>query len=187
MEKGAIEDRFAFIEFEKLIKKFNIKKIIETGTYYRWSTKKICEFGINVETIELDQNNFNQAQNLLKNINNVKLHLGSSPEILENILNEGEENIMFFLDAHWGKYWPLKDELSVIAKKKIKPIISIHDFYVPDGNGSSKFGYDSYNNQNLDFGYIQECLRLIYGDKYSYHYSDQIECVNSGLIYIYPN
>ncbi len=52
MTQGALEDNFVYLEIQNLINRFNIKKIIETGTYYGWSTKKLAEFGLEVITIE---------------------------------------------------------------------------------------------------------------------------------------
>jgi predicted O-methyltransferase YrrM len=189
MTRGAIEDKFAYEELKKLINKYGITKIIETGTYHGWSTKKLSEFGIPVFSIEVSQENYNIAKkNILEsNIENVNLILGSSSEILNEILHEGEENVLLFLDAHWHNYWPIHDELIVCINKKIKPIIIIHDFFVPDNIGNPKFGFDRYNQQNLDFDYIKEYINKIYDeDGFNYHYTDQIDCVDSGLIYIYP-
>jgi predicted O-methyltransferase YrrM len=190
MTKGALEDFFVKEEFKKLIEKFNIKRIIETGTYHGFSSTVLSEFNIPVQTIEISEDNYNIAKNNLinKNITNVEVILGSSSEILKNIINENENNLMLFLDAHWHHYWPIHDELNVCIDKKIKPVIAIHDFFVPNENGEPKFGFDRYYGQNLDLNYIQEHLDKIYGlNHYSYHYNDKIDCVDSGLIYIYPN
>lgn len=189
MTKGAIEDLNAYNEFKKLINNFKIKKIIETGTYYGWSSIKLSEFGLPVKTIEFSTQNYNIAKNNIeeKKLHNVEVILGSSPNILNEILNDNEKDLLLFLDAHWGNYWPIHDELKVCIEKKIKPVIVIHDFYVPDNNGKAKFGYDSYNGQNLDYKYIEKFLITIYGENgFSYHYTDKIESVDSGLIYIYP-
>lgn len=189
MTRGALEDKFAYQEFTKLIEKFNVKKIIETGTYYGWSSIKLSEFNIPVFTIEYSKENYNIAEKNIneKKINNIKLILGSSPDILKEIIMEGEENLLLFLDAHWYDYWPIHDELRVCIEKKIKPIIVIHDFFVPDGKGSSKFGFDKYKTQNLDFDYIKNHIVELYGENnFEYHYTEHIDTVDSGLIYIYP-
>ena len=52
MTQGALEDNFVYKEFKNLIDKFKIKKIIETGTYFGWSSMKLAEFGVDVITIE---------------------------------------------------------------------------------------------------------------------------------------
>jgi len=188
MTKGALEDRYVYEEFKKLIEKFKIKKIIETGTYHGWSTMKLSEFNLPVTTIELSNENYQIAKNNIeqKNITNVEVLLGSSPNVLNSILNNNEEGLLLFLDAHWHNYWPIHDELNVCINKKIKPIIVIHDFYVPDDNGQAKFGYDSYDGQNLDFEYIKNFMIRIYGeDNFDYYYNERIDSVDSGLIYIH--
>lgn len=188
MTRGALEDLFVYHEFKMLIQNFNIKKIIETGTYYGWSTIKLSEFGLPVKTIEFSEENYNIAKKNIeeKKINNVDIVLGSSPIVLNEIINENEEGILLFLDAHWHNYWPIHDELKVCIEKKIKPVIVIHDFYVPDGNGKAKFGYDSYGGQNLDYQYIEKYLLMIYGENsFDYYYNNKIESVDSGLIYIH--
>jgi predicted O-methyltransferase YrrM len=189
MIKGALEDKFVYDEFKKLINSHKINKIIETGTYHGWSTKKLSEFGVNVFSIEISEENFEIAKKNIseEKINNVEIILGSSPKILEKIIDYNEENLLVFLDAHWHNYWPIHDELNVFIEKKIKPIIIIHDFYVPDENGKPKFGFDRYGEQNLDFKYIESFINKIYNeDGYNFHYNNKIDCVDSGLIYIYP-
>jgi predicted O-methyltransferase YrrM len=188
MVQGALEDNFVYQEFKNLISKFNIKKIIETGTYYGWSTMKLAEFGIDVTTIEYSKENYNIAiDNFSKtNFSNIKGLLGNSPEVLTEILTNEDNDVILFLDAHWYDYWPIHDELRVCIHKKIKPIIIIHDFFVPDENGNPKFGFDKYGEQKLDLEYIKVFLDEIYGENnYDYHYNSQSDNVGQGLIYIY--
>lgn len=200
MKYGALEDEFAQKEIKKLFKDFNIKRIIETGTYFGWSTRFLSEFNVPVDTIEVLYENYSVARKNLQNFENVSLYLGNSPILLNNIINYEEENLLFFLDAHWENYWPLKDELKIIKEKNIKPVICIHDFFVPGGdkiiynkqfvkvsNGlGSKFGYDEYDGIPLNFDFIKEELEQIYNGQYDYHYTSKIQKVDSGIIYIYP-
>jgi predicted O-methyltransferase YrrM len=188
MTQGALEDNFVYQEFKKLINKFNIKKIIETGTYYGWSTVKLAEFGIEVITIESSEDNYNIAnKNFSKtSFSNIRSLLGDSPDILREILSNGDNDIILFLDAHWYNYWPIHDELRVCIEKKIKPVIIIHDFFVPDENGNAKFGFDKYEQQSLDLNYIKSFLNEIYGeDNYEYYYNSKSDNVGQGVIYIY--
>lgn len=188
MTQGALEDNFVYQEFKNLITRFNINKIIETGTYYGWSTMKLAEFGINVITIEYSEKNYNIAVNNFNktNFTNIQPILGSSPDILDKILTSEDNDTILFLDAHWYEYWPIHDELKVCIKKKIKPIIVIHDFFVPDENGNPKFGFDKYGEQSLDFNYIKTFLDEIYGvNNYDYHYNKESDNVGQGVIYIY--
>ena len=188
MIQGALEDNFVYQEFKNLITRFNIKKIIETGTYYGWSTMKLAEFGIDVTTIEYSEENYKIAiDNFSKtNFSNIKGLFGNSPEVLREILTNEDNDVILFLDAHWYDYWPIHDELKVCIDKKIKPVIIIHDFFVPDEYGTPKFGFDRYENQNLDFNYIKSFLDEIYGeDNYDYHYNSESDNVGQGVIYIY--
>lgn len=188
MTQGALEDNFVYREFQNLISRFNIKKIIETGTYYGWSSMKLAEFGLNVTTIESSQENYNIAvDNFSKSrFTNIKAILGSSPDVLKEILTEEDSDTILFLDAHWYEYWPIHDELRVCVEKKITPVIVIHDFFVPDENGNAKFGFDKYGEQSLDFNYIESFLNEIYGENnYDYHYNSESDNVGQGVIYIY--
>jgi hypothetical protein len=201
MEYGAFDDKYAFGEVKKLIEKFKVKRIYETGTYLGWSSSKLSEFDLPVVTIESNSNYLNEIKNNLKYKKNIKIFLGESHEILNLLCTENEENSLFFLDAHWGEELPIFDELNVIKRTK-NPIIIIHDFFVPGGNkkrgkdtngyyivddlSGSKFGFDSYNGITLDFDYIKNKIEEIYPNGYDYHYTSEIDCVDSGLIYIYP-
>lgn len=188
MTQGALEDNFVYLEIQNLINRFNIKKIIETGTYYGWSTKKLAEFGLEVITIESSKKNYDIAVNNLSKLNlyNINTIYGNSPDVLREILKETDNDIILFLDAHWYEYWPIHDELRVCIEKKIKPVIVIHDFFVPDENGNPKFGYDKYGEQSLDFDYIKNFLVEIYGENnYEYHYNSESDNVGQGVIYIY--
>ena len=201
MQYGALEDKFAYKEFKNLISKFNVKKIYETGTYLGWSTIKLSEFNLPVYTIEVNTNYIVESHNNLKNIKNVHVIWGKSPEILDSLCIKNEENSLFFLDAHWNENLPILDELDVIKRTK-NPIIIIHDFFVPGGDkirgkhfdgyaivndlSGSKFGFDSYGDITLNYEYIKDKLDEIYPNGYDYHYTTEIDCVDSGLIYIYP-
>jgi hypothetical protein len=184
MQKGALEDKFAFQELEKLVQEFNIERIIETGTYYGWSTKKISELGLKIDTIEINERFYQEAKDILTQ-ENIKVHLGNSVNILKEIIEEGEKNLLIFIDSHWGEL-PLIQELEVIKNKKIEPVLIIHDFYVPDENGKAKFGYDTYNGVIMNFEFIEKSLNEIYPNGFEYYYTKKIEFCNSGTIYITP-
>jgi hypothetical protein len=183
--KSAYLDQYLLDTTIDLCAKYKLTKFIETGSYHGDTAKIVSRYIRDVHTIENNPELFKISQENLKNCLNVKLHFGSSQEVLKNILSEKEENIFFFLDAHWGIYWPLLDELQVIAEKQIKPVIAIHDFFVPpDG----KFGYDAHPEDGtvLNFSYIEESIEKIYDGKYEYFYNKECSDINSGIIYIYP-
>ena len=169
----------------ELSKKFNIKTFFETGTYHGGTAKIVSNYFDKVITIESNNESYNIALDNLKNINNCSLYLGNSPEIMDQQLKENNNSIFFFLDAHWDDYWPLLDELKIIKNKNLKPVIAIHDFYVPDENGNAKFGFDSYHGCPLNFDYIKFSIEKIYDNNYEFKYSTS-SITNSGVIFVYP-
>jgi predicted O-methyltransferase YrrM len=169
----------------ELSKKFNTNVFLETGTYHGGTAKIISEYFDKVITIESNADYYNTAVDILKDIKNCECYLGSSPDIMNNILKDGDQSVFFFLDAHWENYWPILDELKIIQQKNITPVIAIHDFFVPDENDNAKFGFDHYQSQPLDFKYIEPYITNIYNNGYEIRYSTT-STTNSGVIYIYP-
>lgn len=176
MIKGAFEDKFLQAELYRLIDQFNIDTIIETGTYKGWSTNILAKTGKKVVTIEINPELHNAAKIFNHDHKNIEFYLGSSQEVIERIIpTNSSENILFFLDAHWGEYWPVLDELRIIKEKDLKPVIIIHDFYVPDQYGYPKFGFDRYKNQNLDYIYVKSSMEAIYGNDYLHYCVEESE------------
>ena len=165
--------------------RFELETFFETGTYHGLSSKIVSEYFKNVITVESDEGSYKQAVTNLSEVANCTALHGSSPDIMRSRIKEGDNSIFFFLDAHWDEYWPLLDELQVIRDKKIKPVIAIHDFYVPNGRGGASFGFDSYNGQPLDFSYIKTSIERIYEGEFEIEYSTS-STTNSGVIFIYP-
>lgn len=179
------KDRIAYKKYEWFTDKFKTDTLIETGTFWGESSIVFSKFHTNVITCEIDAININLAianfkrngfseesisytktynLKVFKFVNsnkNIWLIKGSSELVLETIflgeLNYNFETpFTFFLDAHWDTYWPLIDELRLIGDFKLSDSkIIIHDFKVP---GFDDWGYDSHQNQDLDYDYINEYL-----------------------------
>jgi hypothetical protein len=180
-------DNFIANNFLKLKEKFNIENAIETGTFEGGTTIFLAQNFKNVFSIECDEPSFKKAESNIKNANvNVNLIFGKSEEVLPSILNTISNNTIFYLDAHWYNDCPLKNELQLIKKFNLKPIIAIHDFLVPD---SKKLGYDTYNGQSFTYEWLKEELDAIYDKKYNYFYNNDIDSEGAmrGIIYIFPD
>lgn len=184
IQKGVLEDKYIFEEFKKVVLENKIERIIETGTYLGWSTKKMCELKLKIDTIEKNEIFFNLAKNFLSGLD-VGMYLGNSVKVLDEILQEKEENLLFFLDSHWTEL-SILEELNVIENKKIEPIIVIHGFYDPNENTEPKGVYEIYQNELVTLDYIENTLNRIYPEGYKYYYTKETEIVNSGTIYIIP-
>lgn len=124
---------------------------------------------------------------------------GSSELALESIfLNElnyeFDTPYIFYLDAHWnnkgGTDWPILHELKTIGNYNLSNSkIIIHDFKVPgfSSKDSPIWGYDSYDNIDLDYDYVKESLFKINDGMLSF-FPDNVtnnEC-GRGMIYCVP-
>lgn len=173
-------DTYMKLEFEKLIKEYGIKTIIETGTYKGDTTLVLADMVENVITVELSDTYFNENKERFSGIKNIHAVEGNSVDLLKSI---NPTNALVFLDAHWNDYCPLLDELKAISNWTEKPVIVIHDFKVPD---HPELGFDSYNGQDYDFGFIAVELLSIYGFNFSHYSNTEASGSKRGVIYIEP-
>lgn len=179
------KDKIAYNKYKWFIGKFESDTLIETGTFMGEGSIIFTKFHNNVITCEVNNSyinrsilNFKRNGFLQENIFYTKTHNlkvfkfakdnkniwlieGSSELALETIFLE-ELNYNFkkpytlFLDAHWNEYWPIIDELKLIADFKLSDSrIIIHDFKVP---GFDDWGFDSYDNQQLDYDYVKDYI-----------------------------
>jgi hypothetical protein len=204
-------DTYLGKEFEKLVKKHKIQAIVETGTFHGHTTKEFAKMVPMVYTLEYKQEFADIARKNLKGVKNVKILVGSSPDTMRELLPKLKGPVLFFLDAHWYRYWPLRDELQAIADTGHKnAVIVVHDFYVP---GRKDLGYDQYTpsltwidylwkggwnrifeklfnitvykRQKLDYPYIKDKVLAI-NKRYKYYYNKRAVGGKRGVIIIHP-
>lgn len=130
-------DIYKAYDFCSIIDNNDIDTIIETGTNIgdtseflalRYPDKKII-------TCEINPTYFEIAKMRLKEYKNVNIFLASSDFVIKNI-NQNEHNIIYFLDAHFDQYWPLKEEINNIERGFV--MIDDFDIKCPNyyyGNG----------------------------------------------------
>jgi hypothetical protein len=187
---GIDGDMTAYEEFKRLILNRNIKTVVETGTFKGDTTEVLATLSNNVYTVEIDNELYEKACSRFKENKNIKLFNMPTSIFLDQNLSSIKQPIFLFLDAHsferkWDEYGntdsinePLIDELIIIANKKIKPIIAIHDFSVP-------VYYCNGRNKGYTYESIEKYLINIYGnDGYKYYYNGP--GANVGIIYIIP-
>ncbi|MBX7137621.1 MAG: class I SAM-dependent methyltransferase [Oligoflexia bacterium] len=170
-------------ECRKLIQHFGIQTVIETGTNVGASTKAFAAMAPEVVSIELHEPYLKQAKVNLRGHDNVTLMQGNSPEVLRRILPAVKKPVLFFLDAHWDKYWPIQDELRAIAENGECPrsVIVIHDFHVPDTN----LRYERYYGRRLDMKLVEEAMRRI-NPNFGYYYNCEPSQGRTGVVFFYP-
>ncbi len=147
---------------------FNIRIAVETGTYHGSTAKFFASCFEDLYTIEIDDGNYLTAKQQLAPYHNAHCFLGSSEQVLKDILPQlQDKKILFYLDAHRGYDSPLKDELDAISKThRDQCIIVIDDFKVP---GRADIGYDRFGNSECSFSSIKEKLSQVFSDYNCYY------------------
>lgn len=176
-------DRIARAEFIRLLEVYRIATIVETGTFHGVTTHWLTSLGLPVHSVEINPRYQATAIQRLTGVQNIKLHLGNSPQILLSILPRLSQPVFFFLDAHWGGHCPLLDELGAMATAGIiNPIIAIHDFLVPD----TTLGYDTYQGIPFTLEYVESKLPHLYPTGYRTAYNTA-EGARRGILYVTPH
>jgi len=188
-------DTFIPQEFLKLKDKFSIKYVVETGTYLGETTSWLSKNFDNIFTTEINLNSLNIAKNNCLDSHNINFLFGDSSLIIKDVVElVKNERTIFFLDAHWDDFCPTASELIEIKNMVIKPIIVIHDFYVPGkshpegmhNQGHSGWGWDYYPNFKYNWESIENYINDIYGNDYNYYYNQEVNGARRGIIYIIP-
>lgn len=178
-------DTIAKEKCRHIIESNKINTVIETGTFLGGTTRLFSQWVDNVYTIEINKENYEKSKVNLEGYNNVRLLFGDSPIKLNEVLSsiDKDQPLFLFLDAHFYDVNPLLDELKVIADNGLKPIIAIHDFKVP---GKPEFGYDTYNGQDYDWGWIRGAVEKIYGEDYEVEYNGEATGAKRGIVFLFP-
>jgi hypothetical protein len=106
------------VEFLKENMKLDI--FVEGGTYKGYTAKSMSASFRKVYTVEKSGVMFDIAKENLKGMSNITMLKGDTREHLKNILEEND-NIMFWLDAHWsgGDTYGEEDECPLIEELEI--------------------------------------------------------------------
>jgi len=143
----------------KLFEHFSCTSFVETGTFYGYTTGFVARvFKTSVFSCEINKSNYLISKVFLIFTKNTHLSYANSPDFLRHISNKEiiGTNPMFYLDAHWGSYFPLPEELNIILKQCSKTVVATDDFCVsPD----SWFGYDEYDGVRIDTNLLRQVLR----------------------------
>lgn len=112
--------------------KYNLKVLIETGTYCGESALWAKDNGFIVYTVELDSERWESLTTTFRRDKDViHFYRGDSQNMLPLILKTVKEPALIFLDAHnhqtVGGQQPIMGEIMAIKKCKIKHIVMIDD------------------------------------------------------------
>ena len=130
--------------FEQIVKMIPFTGIVETGTNLGNSTGYMSNISsLPVLTCEIDPMRYNTAKQLLgPYFDQVQLFCANSVDFLKELTSSKRDELFFFyLDAHWYKHLPLREEIEIIGKTWSNSVIMIDDFKVENDPG---YGYDDY-------------------------------------------
>ncbi len=143
----------------QIIYALNIERIVETGTFRATTTEWFSQFGLPVETVEVNDRYFAFSRARLARSPNTKIIRNTSVSFLKDRIgaNSVPKDVaqFFYLDSHWNNYLPLRDELQLIFANYPKSVVLIDDFMVADDAG---YGYDNYGpGRALNLDYLDSC------------------------------
>ena len=118
---------------------------IETGTYLGHGIMCVLNNYENIHSIELSEKWYEYNVEQFKNNKNVKIHLGDSKKILPQLLNNINEPVTIYLDAHYSgsptafgdEETPLLFELDILKNRIYDDIIIIDDCRMLGKTGES--------------------------------------------------
>ncbi len=141
---------------------------IETGTLEGFTTRFFSLNFKEVHTVEISEEYYKKGEDLLQDCTNVHRYLGSSPDVLKEILPSIKHKRIFcYLDAHWNDYWPLLDEIEEIGNThQDNCIIAVDDVRVP---GRKDIPFDSYHDEPCSYEFVKSKLEKVFTE-YQYHY-----------------
>ncbi len=147
--------------FSYLKKVYSIDAAVETGTCLGNTTACLSALFDTVFTIEIDEQRCQKTAHDLKELSNVYCLLGNSGKVLEDILPGLQaRTVLFYLDAHWDSYWPLRDELEQISKThKDNCVVVIDDCKVP---GRKDIPFDKYGEHECSYEYVKNQLAKVF-------------------------
>jgi hypothetical protein len=181
-------DGYIELELRRLVAKWEVGTIVETGTWRGDSTLALASMGAAVVTIEQDAGTW-AATKELDRLGNVLRILGDSAEVLEwfeSHVPRFGRRILFYLDAHWESHSPLLEELGAIGRADFRqsPVIAIHDFFNP---GHPEYGFDTWDIGPYRLELIEPVLGKIYGaGGWTHWFNQEAAGLKRGIIYIEP-
>ena len=156
---GPMNGQTARLEIARsLIEKCRIEQIIETGTFRGQTTEWFAQFNLPVFSAEIQPRLASFAQRRMAAQKNVQIKNIDSISALQQWCVQTEivsRRTLFYLDAHWEEFLPLRDELDIIASKFSQWLTIVDDFKVPFDDG---YNFDDYGpGRVLDLEYLKRC------------------------------
>tara|TARA_B110000305_G_C18944139_1_gene405301 strand:+ start:48 stop:593 length:546 start_codon:yes stop_codon:yes gene_type:complete len=159
------------------LSKYNNNNIfIETGTYMGDGVNAAINAGFKkIYSIELDDRRYLNCKNIFKDNDNVTILHGDSGKILPKLLETINEEITFWIDAHYcadgamiGEKWcPLHEELNSIKNHNIKT----HTILIDDWRCMENTHVDTNTKKEVGFLGKENCFKRLKEINPEYNFS----------------
>jgi len=131
--------------FNSILSTYPIDTFVESGTYLGQTAQHAARIFPQVETVEIYEEFYHKAQELLSQYNNVTIHHDSTINIFPQIiskLTKHKKNTLFWLDGHFmtsmsqdetaenflpSDFTPVEKELEIIKESNLKQSIILID------------------------------------------------------------
>ncbi len=135
--------------FREIVKTLPFNAVVETGTFRGDTTLFMADAsGLPVFTAEAHPRYHAYSKCRLRDVNGAFVRHEDARFFLGSLAMDPffpKEGVLFYLDAHWKKDLPLRDEVNIIYDNWKDFVIMIDDFEVPDDPG---YRFDDYGNGN---------------------------------------
>ena len=134
----------------ELLARFEPDVVLETGTFLGDTTRFFSALGHRVVTIEVSPVFYAWSKLRLRR-SDVELVLGESTTKLAAVSEQHGGRMFAYLDAHWEKLLPLKQEVALLMQRP-DVLVAIDDFKVPSDPG---YAFDVYDGQALELDMLE--------------------------------
>ena len=140
----------------QIITSLKIERIVETGTFRGTTAEWFAQFGLPFETVEISERYYTFSKERLRRFANAQIFFDASVPFLHKRLADRkvapDTRQLFYLDSHWKKHLPLREEIELIFNNYTKSVVVIDDFEVADDRG---YSFDAYSDSDqLTMSYL---------------------------------
>jgi len=115
---------------EEFAKKYNLKTLIETGTFLGDMIYSQRNNFSKLVSIELDEVFYKDAKQKLKHVNNIEILKGDSGIVLNEITPALKEPCLFWLDGHYSAGFTAKGDLETPIISELNTIFSLKENHI---------------------------------------------------------
>lgn len=170
---------------QDLVNLYQIKAIVETGTWIGGTTRAFASMVDQVYTVETQTEFYLKARKILDPLPNVHQFFGKSQDFIRLMTETAEKPTLYYLDAHWHGSHPLPLELETIADIDPSPVIVMHDFKVP---GHPELKFDTRNGgQPYCFEWIEPQLRKLKRPWQYFYNKEATGGCKVGVLFVVPD